>query len=279
MQMVPASPARPWSATSAAEATCTSIEPLFADDRPTSCTQCHLAGLDLSLFVRDTPCETMACLVDMGLVDPADPDESLVLSWIGRAEPQSELITEDVISEEYEGFRQWITFNVACDTCSDAVCSDTPQADQFCDRGAHPGEDYDPRQLDSGGCDDETLYQLFEDTVYTSRGRCSPCHFNDQEIDYEAPKWLDVLGTCESASRQTLRNVLAGGYIDLQEPHQSLILRKPLPEDKGGIEHGGHDKFSGEPEDLSYRDFVYFVERYAGCYGPGSGADELQPAD
>lgn len=256
------------------------IAPLFADDRPTSCTQCHLAGLDLSLFVRDTPCETMACLVDLGLVDTRDPDDSLVLSWIGRAEPQSELITEDVINQEYEGFRQWITFNVACDACGDATCPDTPNADEFCDRGEYPGEDYDPTLLDAGGCDDETIYQLFQDTVYTSRGRCSPCHFNDHpDVEPDAPKWMDVLGTCESASRQTLRNVLAGEYIDLEQPDQSLLLRKPLPEDKGGVEHGGHDKFSGESEDLSYRDFVYFIDRYAGCYGAGSDADRVQSTD
>ena len=250
------------------------IAPLFADDQPTSCTECHLAGLDLSLFLRDTPCETMACMIDLGLVDTDEPDDSLVLTWIGRAEPQSELITQDIIDDEYEGFRQWITFNVDCDVCGDAICPDTPNADEFCDRGEYPGDDYDPALLDPGGCDDETIYQLFQDTIYTSRGRCSPCHFDDQEVDYGAPKWIDVLGTCESASRQTLRNVLAGEYIDLEEPDQSLILRKPLPEDKGGVEHGGHDKFSGEPEDLSYRDFVYFVERYAGCYGPASSTDQ-----
>ena len=29
------------------------IEPLFLDERPSSCNQCHLAGIDLELFMRD----------------------------------------------------------------------------------------------------------------------------------------------------------------------------------------------------------------------------------
>ncbi|MCA9710530.1 MAG: hypothetical protein KDK70_32110, partial [Myxococcales bacterium] len=63
------------------------IAPLLEDDRPSTCNQCHLAGVDLSLFLQDTPCATMACMVAEGLVDLDRPDDSLVLSWIERAEP------------------------------------------------------------------------------------------------------------------------------------------------------------------------------------------------
>src|SRR5687767_10046112 len=73
------------------------IAPLLADDQPKSCNACHLSGIDMSLFVRSTPCETMACLKDLGLVNLAAPADSKVLSWIERAEPLSPLITEDVV--------------------------------------------------------------------------------------------------------------------------------------------------------------------------------------
>lgn len=70
------------------------IEPILKDVHPTSCNQCHLSGIDLSLFVKDTPCQTMACMRQLGLVDLDEPALSKVLSWIKRAKPQSTLITQ-----------------------------------------------------------------------------------------------------------------------------------------------------------------------------------------
>ena len=82
------------------------IEPVLMSDQPASCNQCHLSGVDLGLFVRDTPCETMACLVERDLVDLEAPEESTILSWIERASPDSELITEQVIRAEYDKLRR-----------------------------------------------------------------------------------------------------------------------------------------------------------------------------
>ena len=73
------------------------IEPLLADDRVTTCNQCHLSGVDLSAFARETPCKTWACLVDQGLVNVAAPDKSKILDWILRASPDSDLITDNVM--------------------------------------------------------------------------------------------------------------------------------------------------------------------------------------
>ena len=78
------------------------IEPILRDDRPASCNQCHLPGIDLSLFVKDTPCQTMACMKQLGLVDFDEPEASSVLGWISRAMPESSLITEQVIDQEYQ---------------------------------------------------------------------------------------------------------------------------------------------------------------------------------
>src|SRR5690606_38693932 len=65
------------------------IAPLLKEDRPNSCSTCHLAGVDLGAFVRDDPCEAMACLREKGLADLDNPADSLILSWIARAEPDS----------------------------------------------------------------------------------------------------------------------------------------------------------------------------------------------
>jgi hypothetical protein len=90
------------------------IAPLLADERPSTCNQCHLAGVDLSLFVQATPCETMACMVDQGIVDLEAPEDSLVLAWIARATPSGG-ITEDTITTEREAMLDWIEQVAACD--------------------------------------------------------------------------------------------------------------------------------------------------------------------
>lgn len=243
------------------------IAPLFEDDSPASCNECHLSGLDLEVFMRDTPCQSMACLVALGWVDPDAPDDSLVLDWIARgSNPSSPLITQEVVEQEYGAFREWIHYSVACEECSDVNCPGQGDAGAFCPGQAEPVLGYEPEEYDPGGCSDQALFEVFRSTVYASRGRCSPCHYNDHDLEaYEAPLWIDVLGDCDSAARRTYWNVLDHGYVDADEPLESLLMLKPLPEDLGGVDHGGHDKFWSLEDDQGYLNFAYFLERYAEC--------------
>src|SRR5688572_13407233 len=121
------------------------VEPVLMSDQPASCNQCHLSGVDLSLFVRDTPCETMACLVERDLVDLDAPEESTILSWIERASPDSELITEQVIQAEYDAFAAWIEQAASCGACSDTKCGEKTERG-FCEIEAEPGEPYSPER-------------------------------------------------------------------------------------------------------------------------------------
>jgi hypothetical protein len=249
------------------------IEPILKDDRPTSCNQCHLSGIDLSLFVRDTPCQTMACLSQLGLVDLATPELSKVLSWIDRAKPQSTLITQSVIDAEYKGMLEWIQYS---SSCGDQVCpafddpcnQNLPEASTHCDLALEVGKGY----VDSGDCQELTLEQLFSADVYQWRERCFPCHFASDTSVQQAPKWItDVnLGNmepglaCAASSLETMRSVLSRGYVNLEQPAQSLILLKPLSTEGGGVTHGGGPKFDG-PADPSYQSFLGWITRYSAC--------------
>lgn len=243
------------------------IEPLLADDRPKSCNQCHLSGIDLGSFVREDPCETMACLVQDGLVDLKRPERSLILSWIERAAPESELITESVIAEEYQGFLEWIEHSARCgeNECNGAVCGTGEDEAPFCEMGPIPDATHSAGPTP---CDALGLERLFQDTVYASRGRCAPCHVDsfEDELEGDPPRWVITAGNCDQASLATLREIERRGYIDLDEPARSLLLLKPLDEAGGGIEHGGGAKFHSE-DDVSYVDFSTFIERYVECFG------------
>lgn len=251
------------------------IEPVLMSDQPASCNQCHLSGVDLGLFVRDTPCETMACLVERDLVDLEAPEESTILSWIERASPDSELITEQVIRAEYDAFAAWIEQVASCGACADTQCGDKDEAG-FCEVEAEPGEPYSSDR-DPGGCDSKTLEQIFLETIYVTRGRCYPCHFvNAANPPPDALLWLVEEDNCEASSLASMNNAIENGIIDAENPLSSLLLLKPLSQKDGGVAHGGHSKIT-KKNDPAYANFVYFLERYANCVetpgGGGAGAD------
>lgn len=240
------------------------IQPLLVDDRPKSCNECHLSGVDLTLFARDTPCETLACMQELDLVNLASPDESLVLDWISRASPTSPLITDAVIDEEYQGMRDWIDYYSGCGLteCAGVTCGDA-EREVFCEIQNEPLSERG-RLSDVGGCTEVALEGLFRDAVYASRRRCYPCHSDDNSRNYPlAGHWLIEKETCELSSLQTMRNIVARDLVNVESPDQSLLLLKPLEEEEGGTEHGGLNKFhEGDP---NYEDMLYWLTRYGEC--------------
>lgn len=244
------------------------IAPLLEEERPSSCNQCHLSGIDLQRYATGDPCRTMACLVDEGLVSLDDPESSTILGWIGRAQPESALITSEVIDQEYEGFKAWIEWSAACgaDVCGEI---ENPCVPEDADPEEEPlrcedlsRDDSGPSFGDPGDCSDLTLERLFRDRVYVHRARCAPCH--TQGVDIEGPDWVRQ-GECNEGSLDTMRWLQREGLVDPVTPAASALLLKPLHEDAGGIEHGaGHAKFANT-DDPAYRDMLYWIGRWGAC--------------
>lgn len=241
------------------------IEPLLVEGRASSCNQCHLSGVDLSVFARKTPCETWACLREQGLVDVSSPGESKVLAWIERASPDSELITPEVIEAERDAFRAWIEANVACPSaCAGAHCG-APNEGPTCGVTDEPEAAPEPELPPT--CRDRELEQAFYADVYAWRGRCFPCHFDTEtKADKRAPRFFSAVGNCQTGSAVSLKRVLGLGLIDADEPERSLLLRKPL--DLPDSRHGGGTKFT--TKDPAYQSFLRFVELYRACRQDGS---------
>lgn len=242
------------------------IAPLLATDRPKTCNQCHLSGIDLGLFVRDDMCETRACLLELGLVDLQNPDQSAVLGWIARAHPESELITQDVIDQEYAAFQEFVEQIASCggEACPGVSCPATAGTPEC----GSPGDDaHVPLLVPEGtSCDPPTMEAQFRDTVYVWRDRCAPCHFTGSNVP-DSPKFINVQTSCNAGSLETYYNLVGSGLIDANDPEQSLLLRKPLAVSDGGVKHGGSAKFSGK-DDATYVSFLSFVEYWVGCGAP-----------
>lgn len=246
------------------------IEPLLTPDRPSSCNQCHLSGVDLTAFGRETPCKTWACLTEQGLVNVDSPRDSRILGWISRASPESELITEDVIRAEHDAFLEWIEANAACPgACAGVACGD-PDEGPTCSNDSNEKPSQLPTDVDARGCSDQELEQAFFDDVYTWRGRCYPCHFDTElKADKAAPRWLSAVGNCSTGSAVTLKRVLGLGLLDTEDPAESLLLQKPLNDTAGGVKHGGGQKFDSAM-DQTYQSFLRFIEHYAACQAADS---------
>lgn len=240
------------------------IAPLLEDDRPSTCNQCHLSGIDLSLYLQDTPCATMACMAEEGIVDLQSPEDSVVLAWIERAEPNGG-ITEQTIATERQAMLDWIEMVSTCDgeLCEpvDEPCGRPPD-ESDCE---FPPPVAEPMSLDDpGDCSDLTMELVWREKVYSWRSRCFPCHFDSHADDFpQTPPWI-VTGSCNSASLLTLRNAEQAGYLDAEAPMESLLLTKPLEESLGGVDHGGGPKLHSV-EEPTYQDLAYFVQRWADC--------------
>jgi hypothetical protein len=242
------------------------IKPLLESDRPDSCSQCHTGGVALEMFVRGSACEAMACLKEEGLVDLNQPELSVLLSWIGRAEPDSKLITQEILDEESAAFLQWFEYEAACQACADVECPDPGDVSCEFDE-SEMATSYDA-DSDPGDCSADTLERLFRGTVYWERGRCAPCHFDSELSAVEsAPRFIADHGSCQVGSLATMNRILDAGYMNLSKPKKSLLLLKPLPEEAGGVPHGGHDKFA-TTSDPAYEAFLLFIKRYAACQKP-----------
>ena len=252
------------------------VEPLVNGGQPSSCNQCHLSGIDLRMFVQDTPCQSMACLVRLEEVNLAEPAESLILQRIRRAEPESDLITQRVIEAEYEGFLAWIEYSA---TCQGPVCGEIEDPCNSGGQGGPPPEDVaGPLR---GACDEESLVAAFNRDVFSWRGRCDGCHGLPGNANRPAPFWVDMRyqvddpGSVTRAAMRTMYNLIGLGAVNLDDTAASELITKPLAEDAGGIFHGGGDKIRNRQEGAA-QSFQRWLDDYAACRGGEELPEEPQ---
>src|SRR5207237_8980537 len=61
------------------------ILPLAKADKPSSCAECHAAGVDLSQYIKDDAAATFVALRAAGLVNQEQPEKSKLLEFVARA--------------------------------------------------------------------------------------------------------------------------------------------------------------------------------------------------
>ncbi|MCA9072023.1 MAG: hypothetical protein KDA84_24010 [Planctomycetaceae bacterium] len=219
------------------------ILPIFQSPNPSSCAECHLSGVDLKDYIRPRESETFAALLDAGLIDTKNPDDSKILQFINRRPKQPNLITDKVRQEEYQAFREWIHTAVQNPDLLVAKFDDSigPQV---------------PAEVIRHARRDRVLASFMEN-IWTEVGRCAACHSPDrnqkQVREYgEQVSWIKLRDP-----QATLNYMVENNLINPRDPQKSLLLLKPTMQ----VEHGGGQKMV--VGDRSYKQFRRFIDDYA----------------
>lgn len=219
------------------------ILPLFQATRPSSCSECHLSGVDLKDYIRPTEGETFHALVAADLIDLKHPDDSKILRFIRREPEQPNLITQEIRQQEAEAFQSWITAAV-----NDPVMFDKADAQPIgptisADVIRHARRD---RVLNS-----------FVENIWTEVGRCAACHSPDQNQKQVKEHGQSVSWIKLGDPQGTLDYMVKAGLIDTDDPEKSQLLTKPTMQE----DHGGGQKMV--IGDRSYKQFRTFLDDYA----------------
>lgn len=230
------------------------VEPFVSGVVPSSCSQCHMTGIDISIYAQDNACDTMACMVDMGVVDLDQPSESEILDQILLGDPNSSVFN---IASEHAAIAEWIEWSALC---HNSVCG---EIDSACEQGTGaPTTGIIP----TGSCNETELLSQFWDAIVVNQGRCISCHsqlgegvgsnFRCQETSdcvgeeeclagrcrvpgrFVAPPFLEGLHQASNwedpehrrIASNTMFTLLTLDLIDRDEPLNSKLLTKPLPE-------------------------------------------------
>jgi mono/diheme cytochrome c family protein len=220
------------------------ILPILKSPRPSSCTECHLSGVELADYIHADQGKTFAALVAGGLIDRQLPAKSKILEFIRRQPAESNLVSQKVRDEELAAFTAWI----------EAAVKDPSLL------AAKPGDDRlgpkVPLEVVRHARRDRVLASFVEN-IWSEVGRCAACHSPDRNQAQVKKHGEHVSWISLGDPRATLAHLLEAELVDVKEPEKSLLLMKPTEQ----VKHGGGQKMI--VGDRSYRQFRRFLDDYA----------------
>ena len=244
------------------------IAPIFKSPNPSSCVQCHLAGVDLKDYLLADADKTFVSLRDQGLIDLDAPEKSKIVALIdmGGDAPNkpANAVHARVRQAERDAFVAWVA---AC--AADPALRAAPKA------GAKDlAKPARPDAVIRHARKDRVL-ESFEANVWAWRYRCMNCHTEGtpQNDKYRKEFGDRVAWVKKDGAAATLDSLIASKLIDPKQPEKSLLLRKPL-----GEKHEGGLKFV--VGDDAYKGFRRWVEDVAAMRSDKyAAAKDLPPAD
>ncbi len=227
------------------------IAPIFKSPNPSSCVQCHLAGVDLKNYILPSAKDTFLSLRDQGLIDLDNIAKSRILGLIQMGKEDSApkaKIHQENRKREYDAFVAWLNASAA-----DPALRNAPKLKpEGQAKPARPNEVIRHARKDR-------LVESFTNNVWSMRFRCMSCHTEGtpQNAKLEKEHGGRVSWFKKGGPEETLDYLMQSKLIDVKEPEKSLLLLKPLNE----VKHGGGVKFIRG--DQGYKAMRTFLEGYA----------------
>jgi len=227
------------------------VMPIFKSDQPSSCVQCHLAGVDLKNYIKPSSDATFQSLRDQGLVNLDQPEQSKILKLINMKDTDNagaNLLHATSREAELTAFTEWLK---AC--CRDPKLHNAPKlAASELAKPARPDEVIRFTRTDR-------LLESFEQNIWGQRHRCMGCHTEGSEQNRKlVEKNGEQVSWMKKTAAETMTYLIRKkDLIDVENPEKSLLLLKPLKE----VDHGGGKKFL--KGDLGYKGFRTWLEDFA----------------
>ncbi len=226
------------------------ILPIFKSPTPSSCTECHLAGVDLKNYILPSHEKTFLSLRDQALIDLENPADSKILRLIamgGGTNQGAALISAKVREAEYAAFTDWIQASARDPKLRNAA--KLPAGEVA--KPARPLEVIRHARTDR-------LLASFEENIWSQRFRCSGCHSpKGSENAKLVAEHGEQVSWMRDTANATMRYLLDSENINIKQAERSRLLLKPLNE----IKHGGGQKMLAG--DLTYKAFRAWLDDYA----------------
>lgn len=222
------------------------ILPIMNSPKKSSCTECHLSGVELKNYIHSDQATTFAALRRDGLIDVKNPAKSKILTFIARKPKKPNPISEKIRQKELQAFQAWLKEAARDPKLLKASTDDKTIGTKL------------PLEVIRHARKDRVL-SSFVDNVWSQMGRCISCHSPNRNQRLRKRKNIgdEVSWIVPQNPAATLKKLVEAGNIDTDKPANSPLLTKPA-----GIEkHGGGPKFLVGGD--AYKRFLVFLNDYA----------------
>ena len=219
------------------------VVPLIESPNRSSCSQCHLRGVELNDFISVDQAKTFSELRTRGWIDVDHPEKSKLLEFIQRGADDLDPLRKRVQEAEYAALKTWIFAAVS--------------EPNLLNQPVKVDEDLKlPLDFIRHARNDQVLAR-FSEAIWSQLQRCAHCHSperNQQQVKKHGEQMSWIVPQQPGA---TLALLTERKLIDIDEPDKSELRTKPLLL----VKHGGGPKFS--IDSLTDQQWRVFLADYA----------------
>ena len=219
------------------------VVPLLQSSKASSCSECHLQGVNLHDFLTSDPKATFASLRARGWIDMEHPSESKILQFIAKTPENSTDLLDKVRKSELEGIGEWIRASIQDPESLNVPLPELTDLKLDAQLILHSRKDQ--------------VLTRFIDIIWSQMERCANCHSPDRNFKQVEKHGERMSWIVPNSPAETLQLLEDRQLINIEAPRASLLKTKALGKD----EHGGGVKF---PEDgHTEREWGLFLTDYA----------------